>query len=273
MRVYRLLPLFALSALLLFCIACSRKPAGNSDAPGGFAFPVKVQTTAAHQVGEYTEYLATIRSLNGSTIQPDVEGQVRRIFVRSGQQVKTGQSLMEIDPLKQQATVNTQEANRRAAQAALVYNQRELERRKKLFADGVISRNDLEQQQQAYDSSKATVEALEATVREQREQLRYYSVKAPADGVVGDIPVRVGDRVTVSTVLTTLDRGNGLEAYISVPAEKSADVRLGMLVELLDDSGKAAVKTRVSFISPRVDTATQSAASESARAGRQGLPQ
>jgi len=254
MQVYRLLFLLGLGAILLSSSACTSKVQG--DAPGG-ALPVKVQTTQARKVGEYTEYLATIRSLNGSVIQPDVEGQVRRIFVRSGQHVKAGQSLMEIDPRKQEATVNTQEANRRAAQATLDYNQRELERRKQLFANGVISRNDLEVQQQAYEASKANVEALEAMVREQQAQLRYYSVNAPADGIVGDVPVRVGDRVTVQTVLTTLDRGNGLEAYISIPAEKSGDVRLGTPVELLDDSGKVVAQSRISFISPRVDTATQ----------------
>jgi RND family efflux transporter MFP subunit len=182
---------------------------------------------------------------------------VVRIYVHSGQQVSQGQPLLEIDPSKQSATVGTQEANYRSRQAAMEYNRRELERRQKLFADGVISRQDLELAQQAYDSSKADVEAMEATIREQRVQLHYYSVKAPADGVVGDIPVRVGDRVTVQTVLTTIDRGNDLEAYISIPSEKSQDVKIGTPVEILDGDGKPAVRTSIGFVSPRVDTATQ----------------
>ncbi|HEX8926018.1 MAG TPA: efflux RND transporter periplasmic adaptor subunit, partial [Terriglobales bacterium] len=82
-------------------------------------------------------------------------------------------------------------------------------------------------------------------------------VKAPAAGGVGDIPVRIGDRVTVQTVLTTLDRGNDLEAYISIPAEKAHEVKLGTPVEILDSNGQPSVRTAISFISPRVDTATQ----------------
>jgi RND family efflux transporter MFP subunit len=87
--------------------------------------------------------------------------------------------------------------------------------------------------------------------------LHYYTVKAPAAGTVGDIPVRVGDRVTSSTVLTTLDSGGNLEAYISVPAEKMADLKLGMPIELLDDEGKVALRTTATFVSPSVDPESQ----------------
>jgi RND family efflux transporter MFP subunit len=88
-------------------------------------------------------------------------------------------------------------------------------------------------------------------------QLRYYTVNAPTDGTVGDIPVRVGDHVSNQTMLTTLDRDTELEAYISVPSEKATSVRVGMPVDILDDAGKPAVRTRVSFVSPRVDTESQ----------------
>jgi len=82
-------------------------------------------------------------------------------------------------------------------------------------------------------------------------------VKAPSAGIIGDIPVRVGDRVTVATELTTLDKTGELEAYISVPSEKSGSVKLGTPVEIVDESGNVATKAAVTFVSPRVDPATQ----------------
>ena len=88
-------------------------------------------------------------------------------------------------------------------------------------------------------------------------QLRYYTVKAPTPGIIGDIPVHVGDRVTTQTMLTTLDRGGELEAYINVPAEKSRDLRAGPSVDILDGEGKAVQRSRVTFISPQVDSSTQ----------------
>ena len=56
-------------------------------------------------------------------------------------------------------------------------------------------------------------------------QLKYYSVFAPTDGIVGDVPVHVGDRVTNTTPLTTIDERKGLEVYISIPSEHARESR------------------------------------------------
>lgn len=247
--------LAAILALSLgFGTGCNKKMEAAGEAQQ--ALPVKIQVVRAQRVGDYSEFLATLRSRDSSVLQPQVEGQITRIYVHSGDPVQPGARILEIDPLKQEATVRNQEANRLSKLATLEYNRRELERSKSLFAAGVISKQNLDQAQSAYDASKADVEAMEAGVREQQVQLHYYIVKAPAAGIIGDIPVRVGDRVTVSTVLTTLDRGGQLEAYISVPSEKSAVARLGMPVELIADTGPP-VRTSVSFVSPRVDSDSQ----------------
>jgi RND family efflux transporter MFP subunit len=74
---------------------------------------------------------------------------------------------------------------------------------------------------------------------------------------VGDIPVRVGDRVTVSTMLTTVDQPGALEAYVYVPVERAPDVKIGTPVEILDAGGKTLAQSRVRFISPEVDNQTQ----------------
>ncbi len=253
----RLSYLLLCATLALLAGGCNQvsKPAAAAGAPP--AFPVKVQVAKASRVGEYTEYLATLKSRSSSVLQPQVDGQITRIFVRSGDQVQPGTPLLEIDPLKQQATVNNQEANQRARLASLDWSQKELERTKQLFAAGVVSKQALDQAQSAYDAAKANVDAMEAGVREQQVQLRYYTVKSPAAGTIGDIPVRVGDRVSNTTILTTLDRGGELEAYISVPAEKSAEVKPGTPVEIIGDNSQVTARSTISFISPRVDPATQ----------------
>jgi RND family efflux transporter MFP subunit len=87
--------------------------------------------------------------------------------------------------------------------------------------------------------------------------LRYYTVKAPTAGIVGDIPVHVGDRVATTTVLTTLDRGGDIEAYIYVPAERSHAVHVNLPLEILDDQGRSLLRTTVYFVSPQIDTASQ----------------
>ena len=76
-----------------------------------------------------------------------------------------------------------------------------LERAQKLSAAGVISKQDFDNAQSNYDAVAAQVKALEEQVEQQKVELHYYKVSAPTDGIVGDIPVHVGDRVTVTTLL------------------------------------------------------------------------
>lgn len=229
--------------------------AGKASGPQ--AFPVKVIAAQAKMVPLSTDYLATLRSRNSAVLQPQVEGDITRIFVHSGQRVQAGAPILEIDPRKQQAAVSNQEAAFKSKEATLQLAAVDLNRKKQLYAAGVIAKADLDASQTAYDAAKADAEAMEAATHEQRVQLRYYTVNAPTEGTVGDIPVKVGDHVTNQTQLTTLDLGGQLEAYLYVPSEKSGAVHLGMPVDLLDDSGKVALRTKISFISPRVDPDSQ----------------
>jgi len=219
---------------------------------------VSVKTLRAVPVPQTTEYVATLQSRQSITIQPQVEGHVTRIFVKSGDRVAAGAPLLQIDPEKQAATVHASEATHAAKVAALRLASEQHARIAKLFAEGLASQQDLDQAQSALESAQADARTAEAQVRQESVDLGYYRVEAPAAGTVGDIPVRVGDRVTTSTTLTTLDRaGAGLEAYISVPVERSAALAVGLPVEIVDDAGTVLSRTRIAFVAPRVSDETQ----------------
>src|SRR5947209_11601217 len=232
----RLLQVVALITLSLLLAGCN----GNAKAGGPAgpqAFPVKVITAQAETVPISTDYLATLKSRNSATLQPLVEGDITRILVNSGQQVEAGAPVLEIDPRKQEATVNNQEAAYQSQQAILRQAAVDLDRKKQRYAQGILARADLDTAQHTYDAAKAQADALQASTREQQVQLHYYTVRAASAGVIGDVPVHVGDHVTTQTVLTTLDPGGALEAYINVPAEKSAALRMGMPVILWTTAG------------------------------------
>jgi RND family efflux transporter MFP subunit len=243
----------ALAAL----VACSKNARQNPQAAGMHAMPVKVMEAKAVPVNEASEYVATLKSRDSAVIMPQVEGQITRIFVHSGDKVSAGTSLMEIDPLKQQATVRSQVSSREAQQAQLNWAQQQYQRTQGLAAAGVVSKQDLDQAKATLDAAQAQMNALDAQVREQQVQLHYYKVVAGRAGIVGDVPVRVGDRVSTTTQLTTVDLPGSLEAYVYVPIERSAQLKMNLPVEILDSSGQVLANTRVSFISPQVDNTTQ----------------
>jgi RND family efflux transporter MFP subunit len=219
--------------------------------------PVKVLEAKAVPVNDSSEYVATLKSRDSAVIMPQVEGQVTQIFVHSGDRASEGAALIEIDPLKQQATVKGLESSRAAQRAQLALAKQQYERAEGLSAAGVVSKQDLDQAKATLDAAQAQMDSLDAQVREQQVQLRYYKVVAPRAGIVGDIPVRVGDRVTTQTQLTTLDQPGSLEVYVYVPVERSPRLKMGLPVQVFDSNGKVLAGTRVSFISPQVDNTTQ----------------
>jgi RND family efflux transporter MFP subunit len=260
-RGFTLRRIFSASSALLIGLAavgCQQAAQKAPQAGAGMqAMPVKTVAVSLQPVAQSNEYMATIKSRRSATMLPQVSGLLTKILVRSGDRVKAGQALMEIDPRQQQATVASQGATERQKKALYDYNAIELNRQKKLFDAGVTSRDALDQAQQAYDNSKADYEAALHTRNVQEEQLGYYTVRAPFDGVVGDIPVRLGDfvspLVSPSTVLTTIDQPGDLEAYIYIPTERSSQARMGLDVELYNTSGKLLEKSKIDFLSPQVD--------------------
>ncbi len=219
--------------------------------------PVQTVAVSLVPVPQTSEYVATIKSRRSATLQPQVDGRLTQIHVRSGDQVKAGQLMMDIDPLHQQASVDSARATERQKKALYDYNASEIERQRKLFEAGITSRDVYEQAQQAFSNTKADYESAVALRKTQEEQLAYYNIRAPFDGVVGDIPVHVGDYVSSSTMLTTVDENRDLEAYIYIPTERSGQVKLGLGVDLTDTNGNLLEKTKIDFLSPQVDSTLQ----------------
>ncbi len=242
--------------LAAWSAGCQKKaPAPARPAMQGL--PVQTVTVSLAPVPQTSQYVSTIKSRRSATIQPQVSGNLTQILVHSGDLVHAGQTLMEIDPRQQQAMVDSQLATERQKKALYDYNQLEIDRQRKLFQSGIISRQALQQEEQAFQNAKADYESAVQTRKASQQLLDYYTVRAPYDGVVGDIPVHVGDYVTTSTMLTTVDENRDLEAYIYIPAERAADVRPGLVVELADNSGKLLERTSIDFISPQVDSNLQ----------------
>jgi RND family efflux transporter MFP subunit len=254
-RMQSSIPLFA---LLIAGAAAGCNNAQPQPAAQGFqAMPVQTITVAAAQVPQTDEYEATIKSRRSATINPQVDGNLTNIVVHSGEHVVAGQVLMQIDPSKQEATVASQAATEQQKLAVYQYNQLQVDRQRKLFADGVISKDALDQAEQAFANSKADYESAVASRHEQEKQLGYYRIAAPFDGVVGDIPVHVGDYVSATTMLTTVDENKDLEAYIYIPTERAAQMRAGLGVQIVDNNDNPIENTSIDFVSPEVDNGLQ----------------
>ncbi|MGH9512685.1 MAG: efflux RND transporter periplasmic adaptor subunit [Terriglobales bacterium] len=240
---------------VLMTSGCGKTEAKKAPAPQ--PLPVKTQTVTLAPVPRSDEYVATVKSRRSASIQPQVDGTLTRILVKSGDHVRAGQTLMIIDPLKQEATVNQQVSTETQKKALYDYYALEVQRQRALFKEGVTSKQSLDIAEQDYQNSKADWESAKAASTTARRQLAYYTLTAPFAGVVGDIPVHIGDYVSAQTLLTTVDENKDLEAYVYIPTEKASDIRMGLPVEIVTTDGKPIEKTKIDFISPQVDNGLQ----------------
>ena len=256
--------IYTISCVILAGLAatgCQKKPAAAAGGPQMQALPVQTVTVTMAPVAQSSEYVATIKSRRSTALLPQVSGQLMDIRVHSGDAVKSGQLLMEIDARQQRATVDSLRATEQQKKALDDYDTVEVDRQRKLFEAGVTSRDAYEQAQQAFQNAKADYQSAVEARKAGEQLLSFYTIRAPFDGAVGDIPVHVGDYVSPNqspaTILTTIDDNSHLEAYIYIPTERAGEVHQGLAVNLTDNSGKLLEKTRIDFVSSEVDSTLQ----------------
>jgi RND family efflux transporter MFP subunit len=220
--------------------------------------PVEIVTLTAKPVEQTSEFVASLKSRRSATIQPEVEGSLTRIAVRSGQNVARGAVLFEIDSAPEQAALGSLQSMRPMRESEVEFARQQVARNKTLLSAGAISQREVEQFEAQLRAAEAQLKTLDEQIRRQRSQLNYYRVTAPIAGTVGDIPVNVGDRVTRATVMTTIDENDVLEVYINVPVQQAPQLKLGLPVRLVDDRGQTLATNKITFVSPNVDTSTQS---------------
>jgi RND family efflux transporter MFP subunit len=177
------------------------------------------------------------------------------------------------------ATLAQLRARKESILSSVDFNQKEFDRFSKLTQEGATAKQKLDEvanslrnaraelgqidaqinaQQASINSAATRIEETRAGAIQEEVQLDFYTVTAPFAGIVGDIPIKVGDNVNSTTQLTTVTQNQVLEVQISVPLENAPRLKMGQSVELLDAQDKPLVKGNVAFISPSINPQTQS---------------
>ena len=126
---------------------------------------------------------------------------------------------------------------RAAREADVQFARQQAERMKKLYDAGAVSQQEYEQAATAVQTTQAQLQAVDAQIREQRVELAYHNVTAPTAGIVGDIPVRVGDRVTQIHDPHDGRRKRRPRVVHQRARAAGSGPRTGLPVRMLDDAG------------------------------------
>ncbi|WP_295960752.1 efflux RND transporter periplasmic adaptor subunit [uncultured Alistipes sp.] len=202
----------AVMACFMAAVSCGQAPTAQGPAQYG------VMTIATTDREIPSNYSATIRGRQDIDIYPQVSGTISELCVNEGQVVSKGQTLFIIDQVPYKAALQTAEANVAAAKAGVATAQLTYDSKKELFAKNVVSQYDLSTAENTLLTAKAQLAQAEAQRVNAANNLSYTVVKAPANGVVGTLPYRVGALVSASLPqpLTTVSDNSDMYVYFSM---------------------------------------------------------
>jgi multidrug efflux pump subunit AcrA (membrane-fusion protein) len=170
-------------------------------------------------------------------------------------------------------------ADRMVKVANLEFAKSQFERYSGLRREGAVAQESVDQYLNNFKAAQAELRSIDAQIKGQQSvinkadkmlsqsaaqtrlesvQLGFHTVLAPFPGIVGDVPVKLGQFVTSTSDLTTIDQVRPLEVYIYVPAEQAARLRKGLTVAMYDSAGEEIGHCPISFVSPQVSDQNQS---------------
>lgn len=200
----------ATAALLVSCGGKQQMKFGDNE--------YAVRTIETQSTELQNSYPATIRGIQDVEIRPKVSGFITKLCVQEGQTVRAGQLLFVIDNVQYAAAAKQAKAAVQSAEAQLATSKLTYQNKVQLNKQNIIGSYDLQSAQNAYLSAQAALAQARASYISAKQNLDYCYVKSPSNGVVGDLPYRVGALVSSSNTqpLTTVSNIGKMYVYFSM---------------------------------------------------------
>jgi len=221
--------------------------------------PPETVTTAVVQAESWESRLSAVGSLvavQGVTVTAEVTGKVVRIAFEPGSKVNAG------DLLVQQDTA-TEEAQLRAAEAAVELTRRNLERLKKLLERRTIAQSQYDDAEAKFKEDVAQADAIRAAIAKK-------NIRAPFAGRLGIRLVNLGQVLNEGDPIVSLQSIDPIFVNFSLPQQQLAQIQQGLTVKLTSDAlpGQA-IEGKITAINPEVDATTRNVRIQATVANRQ----
>lgn len=245
----RFLPLSARAAIAL---AAALVTAASSAAE------LATVTVQAAVDGGWTSADAVVEAVRDTTVSSQVAGAVVFLAVRAGDRVQAGQELARIDARAASQAAAASAAQAEAARTNALIAGKELERQRRLFEKRYISQAALDRSQAQFDAAQAQVRAQQAQAHAAQAQSSHYVVRAPYAGVVGEVPVSLGDMAAPGRTLVRLYDPRALRITATAPQtlELPSSARSAQAAIELPGRERIAIEARQLQRLPLVDSAT-----------------
>ena len=182
--------------------------------------------------------ISVLESTTNVALRPETDGRVVQVLARDGQQVKAGQPILVLDNIQESAALD-------AAKAQASTDRINAERYEFLYQNGAASAKQRDQYATQAIASRDQARTAAAN-------LGYKFVRAPIDGVIGDLDrVKLGDYVKTGQAITGIVNNSNLWTLMQIPATQAGDVAIGQPVKVVSQGNPPVQgKGAVVFISP-----------------------
>ncbi|OGX85916.1 efflux transporter periplasmic adaptor subunit [Hymenobacter glacialis] len=217
---------------------------GGKGGPGGAGgkgqlVPVQVYVVAASSLTDQVAATGSVLAEESVIIKSELSGKITSLNIKEGQSVSKGQLLFSINADEAQAAIQKQQYNIKLF--------RDQEKRQRTLLDKeYISAQEYEQSNNALLTAQADLQALRAT-------LAKAYVRAPFSGVLGLSTATVGTYVSPGAEITTLSRVRPVKIDFAVPGRFAANVRVGDVVSVVDETTNRTFDSKVYAIDPQID--------------------
>lgn len=212
------------TALILFTNSCGNKK--ESTEQNVIKHPSMV--TSGQNVELLSVYPATVKGQEDIEIRPRIDGFIDAIYVDEGSVVRKGQALFKINSPQAEQSLTSAKATVRSAQAQVNTAKTNVDRIRPLAEQNIVSMVQLTTAEDSYQTALAGLAQAEASLKNAQATISWTNVTSPVDGLVGEIPFRLGSLVSASNVLTTVANTGNVYAYFSLN-EKDLSVFLNTL--------------------------------------------
>lgn len=204
-----------------------------------------------------TAFTGTVRAVNQSSIQAQVTATATSIYVKIGDSVQRGQTLLRLNNQDNAARLAQARANLAATQAQANQARNMMQRKKRLLDQGFISQVEYEQSQLDYRAQMENVRAQQANVDIALKADQDGTITSPIHGVITQRQVEPGQTVAAGQTLFEIVDPNQLEIQAKLPSDLQAALKIGQKIEYQLQGQATIFNAQISRVSPVADLASR----------------
>ena len=197
--------------------------------------------------------VGTVRSRDEIELSPRIIARITKITRRSGDSIKKGEILIQLDDSDLRAAESESAENLKVIKSALQLAIKSYKRQKILLERNVIPKKTFEQAEQVLRSTMAREKAAKQAVRQAQANLSYAAIKSPMDGIVSDRMDDPGDLASPGNIIMKIFDASRLMLYVPLRESLVKSVKIGDTIKFNVESLKRSFSGQVSEIVPAVD--------------------